>query len=151
WTDVGVTLVSGRPISFKMDLYQPLYVPRPEERLELLAGLRSVMHDRGRNEATFVYATNQDIIGGPAATPPRAADPLPPASSAPPGAASAAPLGAAYAGLRAQATTATGFNFRPEQNQQMNLGASVTAAAKAAKLGDFFQYAIDRPVSLARQ
>ena len=30
-------------------------------------------------------------------------------------------------------------------------GGSVNAAASAAKLGDFFQYAIDRPVSLARQ
>ena len=29
WNDVGLTLVSGRPISFVMDLYQPLYVQRP--------------------------------------------------------------------------------------------------------------------------
>src|SRR5581483_5618694 len=28
WTDVALTLVSGRPISFIMDLYQPLYVDR---------------------------------------------------------------------------------------------------------------------------
>ncbi len=30
WNDIGLTLVSGRPISFTMDLYQPLYVDRPE-------------------------------------------------------------------------------------------------------------------------
>ena len=29
WDDVDLTLVSGRPISFIMDLYQPLYVQRP--------------------------------------------------------------------------------------------------------------------------
>ena len=29
WKDVSLTLVSGRPISFIMNLYQPLYVPRP--------------------------------------------------------------------------------------------------------------------------
>src|SRR5438270_626871 len=29
WNSVAVNLVSGRPISFKMDLYQPLNVPRP--------------------------------------------------------------------------------------------------------------------------
>ena len=29
WKDVRVSLVSGRPISFQMDLYQPLFVPRP--------------------------------------------------------------------------------------------------------------------------
>ena len=35
--------------------------------------------------------------------------------------------------------------------QNLNLGRSVSSAATAAKLGDFFQYAIDRPVSLQRQ
>ncbi|MBL8881280.1 MAG: DUF4139 domain-containing protein, partial [Phycisphaerales bacterium] len=29
WRDVQLTLVSGRPISFVMNLYDPLYVPRP--------------------------------------------------------------------------------------------------------------------------
>ena len=40
WKDVKLSLVSGRPISFTMDLYQPLYVPRPQEELELYASLR---------------------------------------------------------------------------------------------------------------
>lgn len=39
WKDVRMSLVSGRPISFVMDLYQPLYVPRPEVRQELYASL----------------------------------------------------------------------------------------------------------------
>ena len=30
WGDVSLTLVSGRPISFTQDLYEPLYVDRPE-------------------------------------------------------------------------------------------------------------------------
>jgi hypothetical protein len=33
----------------------------------------------------------------------------------------------------------------------MDLGGSATTAASAAKLGDFFQYAIDKPVTLPRQ
>ena len=40
WTGVNLTLVSGRPISFTMDLYEPLYVPRPEVQLELYGSLR---------------------------------------------------------------------------------------------------------------
>jgi hypothetical protein len=36
-------------------------------------------------------------------------------------------------------------------NERMDLGAGVSSVASAAKLGDFFQYAIDKPVSLARQ
>ena len=35
-----MALVSGRPISFRMDLYQPLYVPRPVVEPELFASLR---------------------------------------------------------------------------------------------------------------
>ncbi|HEX5270795.1 MAG TPA: DUF4139 domain-containing protein, partial [Gemmataceae bacterium] len=37
WKDVKMALVSGRPISFKMDLYQPLFIPRPTVEPELFA------------------------------------------------------------------------------------------------------------------
>src|SRR5262245_47552648 len=40
WKDVRMALISGRPISFQMDLYQPLYVPRPMVEPELFASLR---------------------------------------------------------------------------------------------------------------
>ena len=40
WTNVRMTLVSGRPISFKMDMYEPLYIPRPTVEPELFASLR---------------------------------------------------------------------------------------------------------------
>src|SRR4051812_40124409 len=40
WNGVRMALISGRPISFQMDLYQPLYVPRPVVEPELFASLR---------------------------------------------------------------------------------------------------------------
>src|SRR5207237_7856377 len=40
WNSVRMGLVSGRPISFQMDLYEPLYVPRPVVEPELFASLR---------------------------------------------------------------------------------------------------------------
>src|SRR5262249_48770327 len=40
WNNVQLGLVSGRPISFEMDLYQPLFVRRPTVELELFASLR---------------------------------------------------------------------------------------------------------------
>jgi hypothetical protein len=40
WNDVKIVLVSGRPISYQMDLYPPLYVPRPIVEPELFASLR---------------------------------------------------------------------------------------------------------------
>src|SRR5207302_2995607 len=44
WKDVKMALVSGRPISFQMDLYTPLYVTRPVARLELFESLRPVTY-----------------------------------------------------------------------------------------------------------
>src|SRR5262249_37297830 len=38
-----------------------------------------------------------------------------------------------------------------ELQANLELGRSVSSAASASRLGDFFQYALDRPVSLARQ
>ena len=35
-----MALVSGRPISYRMDLYPPLYVPRPTVEPERFASLR---------------------------------------------------------------------------------------------------------------
>ena len=40
WHDVRLALVSGRPISFVMDLYRPIYQPRPTVALQLAPSLR---------------------------------------------------------------------------------------------------------------
>ncbi len=40
WNGVEMALVSGRPISFQMDLYNPLYIDRPVVEPELFASLR---------------------------------------------------------------------------------------------------------------
>src|ERR1043166_9334928 len=40
WKAVNLTLISGRPISFFMDLYQSLYVPRPTVAPEIYASLK---------------------------------------------------------------------------------------------------------------
>jgi hypothetical protein len=46
WKDVKLTLVSGRPISFVMDLYQPLFMSRPFVTPELHASLTPRVHDQ---------------------------------------------------------------------------------------------------------
>src|SRR5437899_11043618 len=47
WKDVRMNLISGRPISFQMDLYQPLYVPRPTVVPELFASLMPKTYEGG--------------------------------------------------------------------------------------------------------
>ena len=45
WRNVSLSLVSGRPISFIMDLYRPLYVPRPKVEMELYSSIRPQRYD----------------------------------------------------------------------------------------------------------
>ena len=40
WKDIRMVLLSGRPISYQMNLYQPLYIPRPTIEPDLFASLR---------------------------------------------------------------------------------------------------------------
>src|SRR5882672_3459473 len=47
WENVELSLVSGRPISFIQELYQPLYIPRPVVQPELFASLRPQTYDAG--------------------------------------------------------------------------------------------------------
>jgi len=53
WSGVKMALVSGRPISFKMDLHNPLYVDRPTVEPELFASLRPVAYRGGFRENTI--------------------------------------------------------------------------------------------------
>ena len=46
WQDVRLSLVSGRPISFVMDLYSPLYAQRPVVVPELYASLRPQVYEQ---------------------------------------------------------------------------------------------------------
>jgi hypothetical protein len=60
WTNVDLALVSGRPISFTMDLYQSLYVPRPEEKLELFSALRPQVYQQDMGRRFAVAATTAE-------------------------------------------------------------------------------------------
>ncbi len=47
WNGVRLDLVSGAPVSFAMDLYQPLYNPRPFVPYAVRGNLQSRTHDEG--------------------------------------------------------------------------------------------------------
>ena len=50
WNDVRMVLVSGRPISYKMDLYEPLYIPRPTVEINCSPSLRPVVYGGAMTE-----------------------------------------------------------------------------------------------------
>lgn len=133
WSQVDLTLVSGRPISFTMDLYQPLYVPRPEVQLELYSSLRPPVYqqDLVRQEAADLLARAERKVAGRVLF--EAAAPAAPA-----------PARAGFGrGLAADA--------EPAEKQELDLRQGVQAVAQAGDVGQLFQYCIATPVNLPRQ
>ena len=125
-----MALVSGRPISFQMDLYTPLYVPRPTVVPELFASLRPVTY-------------NGDLWRNIGITLPK-------------------PEGALHHNRESSQRqviqvdcwdrSRDGTRRGPGPGPKDGPGSGgVSTMATATKLGDFFQYAIDKPVTLPRQ
>ncbi len=144
WNSVKMALVSGRPISFKMDLYNPLYINRPTVEPELFASLRPPAYEGGirdRNAVDELAAKREPQSKSESSFKLKA----PAAEKQMNGARRLSETD----GLR---KSDPGFEreVAKELAERMELG-SVASAATASKLGDFFQYAIDHPVSLARQ
>ena len=137
WQNVQVQLISGRPISFRMDLYQPLYVDRPLAQLELFAGLRPRAYD-GSKTFTSVGTTIGSTAGGDQPT-----TPMPDSRIA-----TNAGAGKKDDGKRRKVADAIekqgGFVVD-------DLAGSVPTAAEGGKLGEAFQYAIKEPLNLPRQ
>jgi hypothetical protein len=137
WQKVGMALVSGRPISFRMNLYDPLYAPRPVVEPELFASLRPPTYEGAMGEAWGRL----------------------PSDNAPkPSAASGAAPGDDKTRKRALGVEgemlyerAGGESLRRNLNQMMDLQQGVQSVASAQQLGDYFQYILDEPVSLPRQ
>jgi hypothetical protein len=50
WNNVRMVLVSGRPISYEMNLYEPIYIPRPVVEPEMFASLRPPLYEGAMTE-----------------------------------------------------------------------------------------------------
>jgi hypothetical protein len=146
WRDCRMALISGRPISFQMDLYTPLFVHRPVVEPELFASLRPVAYSGDLRENKVLAVTDTP----PAAT---AGVPMPTAGfgrrAGGVGGNGGFP-GGGGSGL-APGNTNLGADYKKDLERRLDLAAGVAPAATAAKLGDSFQYVIDKPVSLPRQ
>jgi hypothetical protein len=137
WKDVRMSLISGRPISFQMDLYQPLYVPRPMVVPELFASL---------TPRTYEGAMDEDQITGNAQR--NAIDKLKEVQK----------KENQQKAQRAQQLFAAGAISKEEADAinkqagvQLNLTKGVESSAAALQLGDQFQYRIKHAVNLPRQ
>src|SRR5260370_182427 len=129
-----MALISGRPISFQMDLYQPLFVTRPVVEPELFASLRPQVYG-GNLEA------ERGAINGPAGGLP--------APGMPAAKAAAAPM--KDASNRAERQQALQVPRKMDDKNGIGFSKDVATAAVSAELGEYFQYIIKQPVSLPRQ
>ena len=124
WNDISLALVSGRPISFIMDLYQPLYSTRPTVVPELFAGLRPQVYAAGLSMAKERAAMSTVIRD------------------------SVAPRRIGY---RPDGTPIVNqLNEAVVTSGSLDAAASVESVAEAAKLGELFQYTVSN-VTLPRQ
>ncbi len=139
WTNVQLSLVSGRPISFVQDLYQPLYIPRPVVKPELFASLKPQTYEGGVDKADEEKAAN---FGG-AMPAPAAMAPMRKGKGEKPRA------GRVGAGAENAAAEAMLDAAAPPQ-EPMDATASVQSIASASKMGELFQYTVGN-VSLPRQ
>ena len=128
WNNVKLSLVSGRPISFTMDLYQPLYNPRPVVQPELYANLKP--------------QTYGDAL-----------DELKPMASAPPARNEMkkerllGKMAQGFSGGRANAPVAPASAAEMEVS---SLEEGVAPMAVAEDKGELFEYRIDQPVTLTK-
>ena len=151
WSGVNLTLVSGRPISFVMDLYEPLYVPRPEVQLELYSSLRPQVYDQGLadREAEFRRLTRKRA--GVATAAPKPGKPGQTPAYAP--GSTAMGFAGEYrgAGQRVLSEALEASDQAKQEEAKWQLQQGVPSAAAAGDVGSLFQYAIRTPVSLPRQ
>ena len=141
WSAIHLSLVSGRPISFIEDLYQPLYLPRPVVQPDIIASPTPQTHDSDMRDegvaGAVVNEQNRISIGG--------------MNNSLPGTA------------RTQTSTASVITADEEQkvrSQPNNFyhspgllynNPSVSAQATGAEAGEQFAYDVTTPVTLPRQ
>jgi hypothetical protein len=126
WQKVQLSLVSGRPLSFVMDLYEPLYIERPVIVPELHAALRPPVYEQALEVATEQRQKASKREAERAEETAKAAPSM-----------RAMPAAEAPAARSAPADVA--------------LQEGVSSVAQATELGELFEYTISAPVSLARQ
>ena len=131
WSNVRLTLVSGRPVSFIQDLYRPLYLPRPVVEPELYASLRPQSYAGGQPAAKQKEVQAQRRDGAAREFKKDMAAPAAP---------SAAMAMEAAVGDDVIMNGTVGFD----------LASSVQSMAQAAEVGVLFQYAVP-DVALPRQ
>lgn len=146
WDNVTMALVSGRPVSFQMDLYEPLYQFRPTLPVPTIPGVMPRSYaggmDQWDDKAKADRGTTGAVGGGLAAKAGRRQAP----GSPPP-----APMAAAELAMDAAAGAGeAAYRYAGIEGGDL-ADYAAQAQAQAGEVGEVFQYTLDTPVSIERQ
>ena len=153
WTDVSLTLMSGRPISFQMDLYQPLFASRPVVGLNLHTSVspRTYYQDLFAREDEFL-AVGTNAGGGSLGSTRRNIN-LGGYGGGYGGGQQGGGGGGFFGGKQGggqQGGSGGVMLGEPGAKPKLNLAAGVESSATAEDIGDSFRYVIKTPVTLKR-
>ncbi|MCF7764601.1 MAG: hypothetical protein K9N62_13085 [Verrucomicrobia bacterium] len=141
WSDVRLSLVSGRPISFSMNLYEPLYSERPVVEPELYSSLRPQIYGEAMEFKGMASAAS--------APGPMMADSMALGGMAGGRGVLARSSTLRKAGLESVNGVARGGGLGGGGSLDLQTG--VSSSASGSETGELFAYAIQSPVTLARQ
>jgi hypothetical protein len=131
WRDVTLSLVSGRPVSFRMDLYEPLYVYRPELPVPTVPGVMPRTYAGGQESRRDFDERARDAAPSPAGRP-------------------AASRGAQLRYEMRAAEPAMAPASKAISAEDM-AGYAAQSQARAVEAGEVFQFEVDHPVTVERQ
>lgn len=140
WKDVTLSLVAGRPVSFRMDLYEPLYVFRPEIAVPMVPGVLPRQYAGGVDVFGEKGARDEERAAMKSEVMRRSARP-----ASPPAPASAAPGNATGGIAYADASEAKALS------SEDLAGYAARSQGGAVEAGEVFMYQVDHPVTVERQ
>ena len=151
WQNVRLSLVSGRPVSFIQDLYQPLYLPRPVVGPDVVASPYPQTHE-GDLQNSFALGLNGALGFGGGGAGGGFGGGAPGAGNGRGAQRNRAPQGPkGDAGEPGVLDALTDTAARMDVDKDALLRESVKAQAAGQKAGELFQYNITMPVTLPRQ
>jgi hypothetical protein len=146
WNDIDLSLVSGQPVSFRMDLYQPLYATRPMVAVPTVPGAMPRIFEGGIASVSASMDMDGEATadrgpggtGGEGGNAPRKSR-MERASAGRPAAPAAADPGNSLE-LKSMAATYADLITNGAQSQ-----------ARASESGEIFEYRLDHPITIERQ
>jgi hypothetical protein len=150
WNHCKLSLVSGRPVSFQMDLYEPLFTVRPTIPVPTIPGVLPKQYAGGMN-LDFAEKADQEAGKAKDRAYARRAPGSPPAAAAPmaPGSRGEAMKSTTGLAVAESAADASGAFFGVSGDDMVNYAAR--AQAQATEIGEVFQYEVETPVTVERQ